>query len=169
MKSIISILLLFAMSDAPEIITLNEFYSGKGAVFGEHTPFPFRGHDYSKSITPYINQIKRSENILFDDYYNYRIKLFKDLNKKTSLIKKKYKKSICVRKKYYDYYRQYAGYIDKNNDTIIFIRLMNFSDTAISNDCFSDWDKIISSWSGDPCQSNEEHFYINLSQNKINY
>jgi hypothetical protein len=167
MKFFLSILVLFTFPSSVKIITLPDFYCGKGAIFDKTSHFPSKNNDYFEAITPTIEQIKRSETILFNDYYNYEINICKFFNSDTTFLKAKYKKPENVKKRYRKYYRQYAGYVNIDKDTIIFMNLMNFTNKKRANDKFEYWDKSILYGFGDWYLNNEELFYINLTNKMI--
>lgn len=167
MKFFLSILMLFTFTNSVTIITLPDFYCGKGAIFDKTAHYPFKNSDYLKAITPTVEQIKRSETILFNNYYNYEINLCKKFNSDTTFIKTKYRKPNKVKKRFRKYYRQYAGFINTEKDTIIFIRLMNFSNKKRAKENFSNWDKFISSGSGGWYLNNEERFFIDLTKKQL--
>ncbi|MBS3992966.1 MAG: hypothetical protein KGZ87_04540 [Bacteroidetes bacterium] len=166
-----SLLLFFIVSysQTPEIITLPEFYCGKGVIFDKSDHIPLDGYYYLKQFTPSIEQIKRSEKIMYQDYYTFYVRLFEKNGQNISSINKKYKLPKKVKNKFKKYYRQYAGYINKDRDTIVFIRLMNFSNQKQANKHFRSWDKFIDFGFGDWYEKNQTYRSINLNQNKIDY
>jgi len=159
--------MLFIVNNV-EIITMPDFYCGKGAIFDKNALFPFKNSNYVEPITPTIEQVIISEKILDNYYYQYNIILNKRFNIDTTSINPKYQNPLKVKKKFYKYYRQYAGYIDTNKDTIIYIRLMNFSNKKQANKRFADWENFIDSGYGDWYEKNQSRFYINLSKKIIN-
>jgi len=165
-KYIISILTIVAFL-SPRIITLEDYYSGKGVIFDEKANYPFRDQDYEKSITPTIDNIKLAEDILFDKYYIHRVNVFKRFEARESLIPQKYRKAKNVKKKFNKYYRQYAGFVNKSNDTIIYIGLFDFSNKKKAQKYFEGWDQAVSIGFDGFYLNHQEYYEINISKNEI--
>ncbi|HEX8576322.1 MAG TPA: hypothetical protein VF677_08520 [Flavobacterium sp.] len=168
MKYIVSILaIMFFQSQ--KIITLEDYYCGKGVIFDEKSNYPFLKEDYEKPITPTIDNIKLAEDILFDKYYIHRVNVLKRFEAKESLIPQKYKKAKSVKKKFNKYYRQYAGFVNRSKDTIIYIGLFDFSNKKQARQYFERWDQLIFLGTGDFYYNHQEHYEINISKNEITH
>ncbi len=167
MKYITLTLLFSLLVQPPKMITLNGYYSGKGVIFDKTYNYPFITTDYKEPYTPTIEDITNAENILFDKYYNYEINTLERFGLDKKGINKKYRNPIKVKKKFYRYYRQYAGYIDKDKDTIIYIGLFNFLCKNRAKKYFERWDKVIFLGSGKYYKKNQKDYLINLISKKI--
>jgi hypothetical protein len=165
------IIILFTISSIftiqiPQIVNLREYYCGKGVIFDKNYKYPFFRSNYGEAYTPTLKQLKQSEDILFNDYYNYRLKVLDSFNSNFK-IKGKLKEPKNVKKKFYKYYRQYAGYVDTSNDSIIHIGLFNFSNIKEASLYFDGWDRTLFSGSGEYSEKNHESYIINLSTGQI--
>ncbi|SCZ01107.1 hypothetical protein [Flavobacterium caeni] len=165
-KKILFIYFIFIQT--PNIVTIKELYQGKGVIFNESYKFPFKGTNYKEPVTPNLNQIIRSENILYKDYYKYR-KSVLDSFRSNYKINSKYLKSKNVQKKFSKFNRQYAGYTNQIGDTIIYIGLFNFNNLKKAENYFENWDTILFLGSGGFYEGNQEFYEINLNQNKIEF
>tara|TARA_R110002049_G_scaffold225046_1_gene396891 strand:+ start:1003 stop:1533 length:531 start_codon:yes stop_codon:yes gene_type:complete len=173
MKYLITLIFLIFSFQSSRIIELKDFYSGKGVIFDESEPYPFKDLDYKKPYTPTIEDIKKAENFLFDNYYQYKVKVFRHFNYDENLINKllkpKYKKAQKVKKKFCKYNRQYAGYINSSNDTIIYIGLLNFSNKKKAEQQFNGWQEKILIGFGDFYEKNQDFYNINISKDEFIY
>ena len=70
MRYVISILII-VLFQPPKVITLKDYYRGEGVIFDENAVYPFKEIDYYKSYVPSLEDIKRGEDFLFDNYYLY--------------------------------------------------------------------------------------------------
>lgn len=169
---LIFIFLAFSVQNR-EVIELKEFYSGKGVIFSASESYPFKDLDYKKPYTPSIKEIKKAEQLLFGNYYNYKVKVFEHFEYDEKLIDKllktKYKKPEKVKKKFCRYNRQYAGYINSSNDTIIYVGLLNFSNKKKAEQRFEGWQKKLLIGFGEFYEKNQEFYHIDLSNNKFIY
>lgn len=96
-------------------------------IFDSSVKYPFVELNYDKAYTPNLTEIKRAENILSEKYYEYRTNVLDSFNVDKSIIKKRLKKPKNVIKKFQKYNRQYISYVNKSNDTVISIGLINFA------------------------------------------
>lgn len=167
MKNIILLLcsgIVFAQT--PQIIKLKEYYKGEGVILHKNIHYPFEKLNYKEGYTPTIKDIKKTEQYFFANYYDYEattldcLKMYKSKQR----LNLKLKKSLFVKKKYYKYNRQYAGYISKSNDTIIYLGLLDFADKKRAIEYFEGWQKNFTSLSG--IDIRQEIFYYNLTKNK---
>ena len=167
MKTVFSLIfsLLFCL-ETPQIITLKDYYYGKGAIFNKNYKYPFIKPDYRNGVTPTIKQITQAETLFYSHYYEYR-KSVLDSFKSNYRLNTKLKNSQNVKKRFRKYYRQYAGYVNTSNDTIIYIGLLNFANTKKAALYFEDWDTILFLGCGEYYQINQEHYSINLTKKKI--
>ena len=84
-------------SDTPKginVITLPDYYKQKGIVFTEAYDLKIDIGNIKKRFTPSIDEIKKAEDIFFRDYAVVT------------------KQNIDTKKYFYNYLRQYVGYID---------------------------------------------------------
>ena len=81
----------------------------------------------------------------------------------------KYKKSENVQKKFNKFNRQYISYINKENDTILYIGLLNFSNKKKAKLHFEEWKEYIYGGVGDFYYENQKFFVVNLSKKKFIY
>jgi len=151
---------------APQLISLKEYYSGKGVIFDKNYKYPFIESDYKEPFTPTLKQIKQAEDLLFSDYYEYRTKVL-DSFKSNYKLNTKLKEPKKVKNKFFKYYRQYAGYTNNSNDSIIYIGLFNFSNKKKASEYFEGWDKILFLGSGRYYEDNQDCYLINITQKKI--
>ena len=86
-----------------------------------------------------------------------------------SVIKSKYKNPKNVINKYYKYNRQYAGFINKYNDTIVYVGLLNFENKRKANNYFEGWKENIFFGFDGFYEKNQENFLINLSKKEFVY
>ena len=150
-------------------IELKEYYSGKGVIFDRTVQYPFDDQNYDISLTPNITEIRKAEKIFSKKYYEYRTNVLDSFNVDKSIIKKKLKTQKNVIKKFYKYNRQYIGFIDKSNDTIITIGLLNFSNKRKAEKYFQDWKKTIQFGFHGFYENNQEWVSINISKNDFVY
>lgn len=167
MKKIIILIFsgVFAIQ-IPQIITLKDYYCGKGVIFNKESKYPFVDSKYKESYTPNLNQVRRAEDLFFSKYYEYKKSVLDSFNSNYKL-GQKYKESKNVKKKFNKYYRQYAGYIDTNNDSIMYIGLFNFSNKKKASHHFKNWNKILFLGSGEYYEENQEFYLININKNKL--
>jgi glutamate synthase domain-containing protein 1 len=166
MKYIILALILF---QTPKVITLKEYYCGEAVIFDEKTKYPFSELDYNKSYIPTIEDLKKGEIFLFENYYDYEINVLEHFKLDKSSIKSKYRNAGNVQKKFKKYNRQYVSYINKDNDTILYIGLLNFSNKTKANKYFEGWKQYIYGGAGDFYYENQKFYVINLSKKKFIY
>ncbi len=170
---ITSIIFIFSFQTTPKVIEIKEFYTGRGVIFDKSEPYPFKDLDYKEPYTPTIEDIKNAEIFLFNNYYDYRVKILSHFNYDKVLIEKlvksKYKESKKVQKKFCKFNRQYTGYINSSNDTIIYIGLLNFSNRKRAEHHFENWEKQILVGFGDFYEKNQEFYNINISKNEFIY
>lgn len=155
-------------AQTPQVITLKDYYKGEGVIFDKYAHYPFEEPNYKMGYTPTIEDIKKAESYMFANYYDYEVPALNRLHQ-SSLIKKlsqKLENASYVKKRYYKYNRQYAGYVTKSNDTIIYIGLLNFANLKAANDYFEGWKKIIMLGTGGFYYENQRTFDYNLSKDE---
>lgn len=152
----------------PKMITLKEYYCGFGVIFNKEYKYPFVQSVFKEPFTPTITQLKKAEDLLMMSYYDYKNKVIDSFNsnKKTDI---KLKEPKNVKKRFYKYYRQYAGYVNSSNDSIIYIGLFNFSNSKKASIYFEGWDKTLFLGSGEYYENNQESYLINLSKENISF
>jgi hypothetical protein len=131
-----------------EIVELPEYYEGKGAIVPASTEILFPKQD-CKRVDLTIEQIKSAESILKEDIGNWLRKWMRSgrlhlpSNIKTEEDTANYLNNSFDKKVIKEYYRQYVGYRDKNNDLLVDIRLFKY-DTRDSRNEFKNWqDEIV--------------------------
>lgn len=156
-----------------KMIELPKFYKGEGVIFNKSAPYPFKKSDYKKPYTPTIEDVKKAENFLFENYYDYELKVLTYFKYDKSLIQKllksKYKEPKKVKKKFCKYNRQYAGYINYSNDTIIYIGLLNFSRIKKAEQRFTGWKDELLMGFGDFYEKNQAFYNINMNKKDFVY
>ncbi|HEX8576321.1 MAG TPA: hypothetical protein VF677_08515 [Flavobacterium sp.] len=165
------IVLIFSIIffQTPRLVTLKDYYRGEGIIFDENTKFPFNETNYNKPYIPSLENIKKGETFLFENYYEYEISILEHYKLEKSIIKNKYKNPKNVRRKFNQYNRQYISYISKENDTILYIGLLNFSNKQKANKYFESWKKFIYGGAGDFYYKNQKYYIVNLSKRKFIY
>src|SRR5690606_1195587 len=116
-------------------------------------------HPYS----PTIRDVKNAERIFMEGYFRYQQKIL-DTFQSNYKLKHALKKPKVVKRKFKNYNRQYAGYVDTSNDTIIYIGLFNFKNKTKAEQYFSQWKKVIFLGSEGFYSKNQEHVQINISK-----
>lgn len=176
MKYLISFIFLFCSVESlqdPKLVRLPEYYEGEGVIFTKNDNYPFRDMDYKEGYTPTIEDIRKAELFLFNNFYTYEVNVLKHFKYKDEqidkIIKPKFKNPKKVIKKFCKYNRQYAGYINKSNDTVLYIGLFNFSKKKKAEEKFFNWKNKIFLGSGDYYQKNQEFYTINLSRGEFVY
>jgi hypothetical protein len=165
-KSAILFLIFFIQNT--EVIKLKEYYSGEGVIFNKNVKYPFIEPNYKVSYTPTVADVNKTEKFLMSHYYEYETNVLDSFNLDKSRIKYRYKKPENVKKKFYKYNRQYAGYINKSNDTIIYVGLLNFSNKK-NAEHFEGWKEMIYFGFGVFYEKNQKTYEYNLTKNKFVY
>jgi hypothetical protein len=148
-------------------IELKEFYQGFGVVFHSNHEELLKYSFLSDTFfTPTLDDIIFAENILHKDYYSYEKLLLESNNQSSNLIKTKFKNPKNVVKKYFQYNRQYFGYI-KDGDSIVQINLFNFSNKKLADELFFDIESNTDLGNGHIYYENQDSFTINLNEEKI--
>jgi len=153
----------------PVILILQEKARGCDVIFTEYyfgNPKYYNSHLKigKKYISPTIEQIQRAEKIFIEQYNNKQVKMHKEYPDRFP------KPKLVDVKKHFKYYkRQYIGYIDNNNDTLIGINLMNFKHKRKADKMFEDWDKEIFTGFGTYYEKNFTNETVNLNKKKIVY
>lgn len=173
MKKFLLIILIFQLSflslKSQEIIQLKNYYKGFGVIFDEtfFNKSSFTDRNYLTFYRPELNYIIEAEKLIQTDYYRYKVDLNNYFGYKDIKTNPKLKKSNYIKRKFNKYYRQYYGYIDKKNDTIIVIQLLNFRHKKKSEKLFKQWDSKPIFGSGDWFYKNQYLLFINLSKDFI--
>lgn len=164
------ILLMIAMLfQQPQVINLKEYYCGEGVIFDGKVSFPFKITNFNKNHTPTLDEIKKGENFLFKNYYEYETNILGHFKLDKSSIKNKLKKPENVQKKFKTYNRQYISYINNENETILCLVLLNFSNKKDAGIYFEGWKESILIGTGDFYYENQKIYIINLTKNKFIY
>jgi hypothetical protein len=150
----------------PQVIKLREFYRGEGVIFDKHTNYPFEEPDYKAGYTPTIDDIIETEAFYCRNYYDYWAVFLDAFGKSRSKLDIRYKSSSYVTNKYFKYNRQYIGYINKANDTIVVMVLLNFSSKKNAIERFDGWKERVILGFGEFYERNQNIFNYNLSQKR---
>lgn len=168
MKKSALLFLMFFLQNT-EVVKLPEYYSGDGIIFNKSSKYPFVEPDYKFAYTPTIKDINQTEKFLQYHYYEYETNVLDSFNLDKSKIKCRFKKPENVKKKFYKYNRQYAGFINNSNDTIIYIGLLNFSNKKLAEKYFDGWKENIF-WGFDGFyEKNQKCYRYNISKKKFVY
>jgi hypothetical protein len=132
-----------------KIISLPNYYKGKGVIFNKDYKSLLKIDNYSKSFTPLLKEVS-----IVEDVFLNQIKT-----------KKSFKKS--VKKEFCNYYRQYLGYINKNNEKIIVVNMLNFRRKSKAKKNFEDWDKEFILGFGEFYEENQFLYKVNLSKKDL--
>ncbi|QMU66223.1 MAG: hypothetical protein GKR88_19375 [Flavobacteriaceae bacterium] len=127
-----------------KIISLSSYFKGKGVIFEKEYKSLIDIKDYEKSFTPSLEEIKIVENLF--------------LKKIES--KRKIKKT--PKKEFYNYYRQYLGYINSNQEKVIMVNMLNFNKKSKAKRMFENWDKDYVLGFGEFYEENQFIYTINL-------
>lgn len=168
MKYVIAIIAIF-LFQPPKVITLKDYYCGEGVIFDDKTVFQFKKLGYKNPYIPKIEDIMIGEEFLFNNYYDYEIKMLDYFNLDKSNINSKYKNPEKVKKKFKKYNRQYVASLNKENDTILYIGLLNFSNKKKAKIHFEEWKEYIYGGVGDFYYENQKSYIINLSKKEFIY
>lgn len=172
MKYLMIFVFLF-FTQSPKMVQLKEFYDGTGVIFDKTAKYPFTEPDYAVPYTPTIEDVKKVENFLLQNYYEYWVNFYRafdyDDRLINKLLKSKYKNPENVKKKYKKYNRQYIGYINSSNDTIIYIGLLNFRNKRKAEYYFEGWREQIIFGFGDFYQENQRNYRFNISKKEFVY
>ena len=148
---------------------MNELYAGEGVIFDASVKYPFTEKNYKEPLNPNILEIKRAEKILSEKYYEYRTTILDSFNTDKSIIRKKLKVPKNVVKRFYKFNRQYIGYMNNSNDTIITIGLLNFANKRRAEKYFPDWKKTVQFGFHGFYENNQEWISINITENEFVY
>lgn len=162
-------LFLLLITQCPQIIMMKDYYSGEGVIFDKTTHYPFEMIDYKEPYTPTILDIKKAEDILFKDYYTYRVNILSYFKQDVKTVNQKFKNPDKVKKYFWKYNRQYLGYVNTSNDTVIYIGLLNFKNKKKAQENFKGWKQKILFGVGDYYYENQIMIEINLTKKDFIY
>ena len=177
MKKVFIILIsltLFSFMDNscyPTILILQEKARGCDVVitecYFENPNLPFSQIKLGKKyITPSLDMIKRAEDIFHQQLNKY----YADLNK---INPNRFANVHHINsKKYFRLWkRQYIGYVNHENDTIILMNLMNFKRKKKAEKNFENWDKYFFTGMDGYYTYNLRNYQINICKKKyvLNY
>lgn len=162
-----TLIFLVSILQYPKIIKLDGYYSGEGVIFDVNTKYPFVDSNYKTPYTPTINDIKEAESVLFKNYYEYETSFLDSLNLDKTKIKEKYRNPTNVKTKFFNHNRQYIGFVDKSNDTIVYIGLLNFSNKKLANRYFEGWKEYVFFGFDGFYEKNQTNYKYNLSKGKL--
>ncbi len=148
------------------IVEFKQYYKGYGVIFHSNHKALEEYKKYSDTFfTPKVEDVKKAEEILSNDYYNYLIE-YSNKTKIYNSSDSKYKRKKNVIKKYYNFNRQYFGFI-KDGDSCIQIKLHNFSDKEFEEMISKHYKERIIHGFGDFYYKNQDSFIINLTKNQV--
>lgn len=157
-KLILPLLILFIPLigfSQSKIISLEEYYSGKGVIFNKEYMSLLEIKDLKKAYTPTIDDVKKVETIFLNKYNSERGK--QNLTKVNNP-----KKHFCK------YNRQYLGYIDSNGDTIVIVNMLNFKNKSKAKKNFENWESEFIVAFGKYYEKNKFLFKVNLNKSTLN-
>lgn len=150
-----------------KIIEMDDYFRYESVVFTEDYKAPFQISDFKKSFTPTESQLKEAEKLLKEQYNLSKRKIVDSLSNAGREGLKYPDEVKNVRKKLCKYRRQYVGYVNKDNDTIISINLLNFKKRRKAEKYFTDWEtRYIVGFDGF-YYKNMEYFDANLTTDKL--
>lgn len=175
MKSIMFFTLGFLLCfgiQAQTQVRLPSFYKGCGIIFSEKSKVNVY-LDLGDFSEPSVEDIKKSEQILYEDLRDYLESKFLRVREEYPLTKKeidKWKKTIDkadAKKLYRNYNRQYAGFKNESDERLIYMRLINFRSPKQSKKYFENWKEEIAVGFGDFYEENTRVFVINIDRSEI--
>ena len=153
-------------------VRLPSFYKGCGIIFTDKSKVNV-SLDLGDFFEPSVEDIKKSEQILCENLEDYLEIKFSRVREEYPLTKKdinKWKKTINnadTKKLYRSYNRQYAGFINKSGDRLVYMRLINFKSPKQAKKYFENWKEEIVVGFGDFYEENTRVFVINIDRNEI--
>lgn len=178
MQSCIITFLFFVISSSviwgqsSRLIQLPEYYKGSGVIIGDSSKIPIHT-DFKSFFVVSIEEARLAETILQKDikrFFKERYVIFPKEQSSSVSEKRKWEKTITrvnAAKRYKHYYRQYAGFINFNNEKIIFIGLLNFKHTRKSAKHFRNWENEIIVGFGEFYEKNSNMIFINIPSETI--
>lgn len=168
MKIVFSLIFLFFFTqEKPEIIKLPKYYNGEGIIFTKyHNNSSLSFSEKQTAFKPNLNQIIRAEEIFINNYPYYR-KVISEQYKLTGKFDIESNKPLKIKKYFKKYNRQYSGYVDSENDSIIFVGMLNFKDLKNADFHFETWKEQIIFGSGKFYEKNHRFYYINLKKSNF--
>jgi hypothetical protein len=163
MKIFFSLILIFlVIQEKPEVIKLPKFYKGEGVIFTKYqNNSSLSFSEKETAFKPNLNQITRAEEIFIKKYPYYR-KMIREQHQLTGKFDVVSDNPSKIKKHFERFNRQYSGYVDSKNDSIIFIGMLNFKDSKNADFHFETWKEKIIFGSGKFYQKNHRFYYINL-------
>ncbi len=153
-------------------VRLPSFYKGCGIIFTEESKVNV-SLDLGEFFEPSVEDIKKSEQVLYENLVNYLEGKFLRVREEYPLTKKeinKWKKAINnadAKKLYRNYNRQYAGFINEADERLVYMRLINFRNPKQSKKYFANWKEEIVVGFGDFYEENTSVFVINIDRNEM--
>jgi hypothetical protein len=175
MKSIMffafGFILCFEMQAQSEV-RLPSFYKGCGVIFAEKSKVNV-SLDLGEFFEPSIEDVKKSEQILYENLGDYLERKFSKIREEYPLIKEdinKWKKTINnadTKKLYRNYNRQYAGFINEAGERFVYMRLLNIRSPKQAKKYFENWKEEVMMGFGNFYEENTRVFVINIDRNEI--
>ncbi len=168
---ILFLILIYSFKcDYPVILILQEEKRGCDVIFtesyfGNPNYYNSRFRFGKKEITPNFSHIKRAEKIFFSNYNKFlkdEYKKYKILDPNVKLIQYN-----NIKKHFLKWKRQYVAYVDENNDTIIFIKFLDFTNKKTAKKFFEDWHREIFLCADGACDKMTKNVFINISRHSI--
>src|SRR5690606_37147841 len=125
------------------------FYKNKGVIINNYEtwPFVFANNNFSKKYYTSKEDIILSEKFIQNNYYYYKKDLLNHFGSNSNI--EKLKKAKNVKRRFINHYRQYSGFIDQNNDTIIYVYMLNIKKHKNPDEIIKHWNKSLISGNGE--------------------
>jgi hypothetical protein len=160
------LVLILAVVVQFQIVKMKTYYKGEGVIFDNTVRYPLKHDDFLNGYTPEIEDVVEAEKMFSTGYYQYRKAVAARFPNIRYVVSDRFKDPRAVIKKYYQYNRQYAGFINKSNDTIIYLSAMNFAKREQAEKDFAGWKEkvVIDAVTNENDQLNLE---VNITKNTI--
>lgn len=164
---IISLLIFNLINIQTSEFELKEFYNAKGIIINDYQkwPFAFANNNFLKKYPVNIKEAIEAEKFIQTNYYEYKKNQLNHFNSNYNIARFENPKNF--KKNFKNYNRQYSGFVDQSNDTIIYVGMLNFKNKKKANSYFERWKEILILGSGDWYYANQEYFLYNISKKKL--
>jgi len=139
------------------IIQIKSLYEGYGKIFNQTDNINHFGR-----LTNF--RLSEDEILLVEKIFAEQYNQVQQNDNRTS---HNFKPCKRVYQKYKKYYRQYMGYIDINQNRMVMLYLLNFTQKKMANEYFENWKEEPNSGTGYFYSRNVRKFKINISQKKL--
>lgn len=160
LNTLILTLGLSQVESEPDVICIKGYYEGYGVIFPSgFIPEIQSNENVGKGrFSPSIKQIKRAEEILFEQYNKVHSEDTRVIN--FSPIKD-------VEKHFNKWYRQYIGYVAENGNLLLEVQLLNFSKKRKAERNFEGWEEKYFVGADGFYSKNLLRFKVNLNEGKL--